>query len=150
MSEKSTEVNCGNCVGACCRAGTWMELTLEEVARMLRAGTKVQTLHQPVDAAGTVIIQRVIDTAIVDGQPMELVEDRPVSLTAGHGLYRLLVDCAFLEVGEVGVTCTAYDDRPGLCRDFESGGEGCLEIRRATVAHGRFPDWQPVEFIGQV
>lgn len=29
--------------------------------------------------------------------------------------------------------CTIYERRPGICRDFEEGGDGCLEERRQFI-----------------
>lgn len=36
-------------------------------------------------------------------------------------------------------TCSHYDERPEVCRDFEMGGEGCLRQREALHQIGGLP-----------
>lgn len=144
MSEKL--VDCGNCVGACCRTGTQMELSLDEASFMLRGGSRLKTLQQPVEEESTVNIEHVIGVVLVDGVPHSQVKTSPVTLTAGHGLYQLEGDCGYLEKGvEVGPACTAYEDRPGICHAFDVGGVACLGLRQVRSETGNYPNWRPVE-----
>lgn len=145
--ENGPEVTCGGCVGACCRKGTPMELTKYEAADLIEAGTKLKMLHRPVYSTQTVkIVRRLAEVVMVNGQPHAIEQTSPVTLTARHGLYELQGDCAYLQEGvDVGPVCTNYDNRPGICRDFEAGGEGCLDIRAARATQPRFAQWQPVE-----
>jgi Fe-S-cluster containining protein len=56
----------------------------------------------------------------------ELVQDH-------HGRLNLRREgnrCACLIPGPGTWTCRVYDERPQTCRDFEQGGENCLEARR--------------------
>jgi Fe-S-cluster containining protein len=112
---------------------------------MLRARNKLKTLHQPVKKTGPVTTQQVVGLTEIAGGIGAVVYESTQTITEGHGLYVLLQDCVFLEEGTVGVQCMAYEDRPGICRDYEEGGPACLDGRAITAQNGRFPDWQPVE-----
>ena len=147
MTERNPEVSCGNCVGACCRGGLAMELTLEEVSEMLKAGNRFTTLHSPVHEEGPVRTRRLLGYTIIEGMACAIVDEDTHILTAGHGLYLLREDCVFLEKGKDSPRCLAYEERPGICREFEMGGTGCLHAREDTYKTGRYPNWQPVELI---
>lgn len=144
MSEKL--VDCHNCIGACCRTGTQLELSLEEASFMLRGGSRLKTLHQPVEEESTVEIEHVIGIRVIDGVPHAEVMTSPVRLTAGHGLYQLEGDCGYLEKDtELGPACTAYEDRPGICHAFEVGEAACRAMRKVRYETNNYPNWQPVE-----
>ena len=40
--------------------------------------------------------------------------------------------CSALEIGETNVSCTIYESRPQMCRDFEAGSDRCHALRRAV------------------
>ena len=40
--------------------------------------------------------------------------------------------CSALEVTETRVSCTIYESRPQMCRDFEAGSDRCHALRRAV------------------
>ena len=48
----------------------------------------------------------------------------------GRHLPRPGGNCVALEIGSEGHRCRVYDDRPRACREFELGGDACLEARR--------------------
>jgi len=140
------QVSCGNCVSACCRGKTEMELTRREVRFMKEGGNKLTKLHDPVDSTGKVRVQ--VDTGrriMQNGVLCKVVVEQSMILTKGHGLYRLENDCTYLETDKNSAACTVYDKRPGICRDFKVGEQGCLRGREVIHASNRFPEWQPVE-----
>lgn len=65
-------------------------------------------------------------------------DDVPAGLTAvdawgGHVMARLDDGwCAALDRGSM--RCRIYERRPAICRDFELGGDDCLEERSKPVA----------------
>lgn len=97
-----SEYDCCKC-GACCLAGFDVLLGEEDVDRFEAAPGLLRL---------TVLHQR-------PGWPMRF-------MAKGEDGAR----CAALE-GELGeVRCTIYDDRPGLCREFEAGSDDCVEARQ--------------------
>jgi Fe-S-cluster containining protein len=122
-----------------------MELRLDELSHMLRGGNKLTTIVQPVKETRPVRVEEVVGTTVVQGVQCAVVRSEEMTLTEGHGWYRLENDCTYLEGKGVGAQCTAYDQRPGICKEFTEGGQGCLDAREILYDRGTFPDWQPVE-----
>jgi Fe-S-cluster containining protein len=51
-------------------------------------------------------------------------------LPAGYGRYALLGACKYLEIDEAGWEyCGVYEDRPEVCRNFETASSKCQVLR---------------------
>jgi Fe-S-cluster containining protein len=139
-------VSCDNCVGACCRARTQLELNRREVRFMKAGGNKLIKIHEIIDKTQVVEVQ--IDTGrrrLEQGVLCKVVKVERVTLTGGYGLFMLENDCAYLDGGEGSPKCKVYDNKPGICNEFEEGGPGCLAGRKIMHERGTFPEWQPIE-----
>jgi Fe-S-cluster containining protein len=124
-----SEVSCQNCTAACCKGPEIMEMNAEDAEFMRAGGNLLASIAEPVDYDRSNVLKPIgmnfkRGTAIVaDGQEYEM-------LRAGLGRYMLLGDCVYLETTPEGLEqCGVYDDRPGMCRDFEMSGDKCRQIR---------------------
>jgi Fe-S-cluster containining protein len=55
--------------------------------------------------------------------------DQLVSITTGRHIH----ECPFLQRGDPYATCTIYDSRPGVCRNYEPGSsELCAEYEKQS------------------
>lgn len=97
---------CSSCWGACCRAGTIVALTANEVETLTRHGAELA------------------ETSIL--------RPKPARDGASRAFYEMNSDCPFLvpTVGRAAL-CGTYDspDRPEACGRFEAGSQNCHEIR---------------------
>lgn len=108
------EINCTNCVAACCRAGMSIEMSKKERAEH-EGFMKTRTTVEPQPYG------RMMPTRSPSTQQMTIGIVNPF-----HGFYLLMEDCGRLD----GNLCSVYTDRPKACRAFEMGGPGCLAARK--------------------
>ncbi len=114
-----SEVNCHNCRGACCRAGTGIRLTEDELDFMRASGASLEEISPP--GLDPIVEQ------LRASSPNIIVLD-----SDERGLYGLEEDCPFLEDnGEGPALCSIYGDerRPAICGEFTMGGAACRDVR---------------------
>lgn len=118
MSIDSPMLDCESC-GACCIFGVPYRPASDAYCYYVEV---TESDHDRLEAAGKV--------------RLVVLNENPRGLAHGH--MRMTKPnretpsrCAALE-GEIAkkVTCSAYKDRPDVCRDFEVGGHECLRARR--------------------
>jgi len=124
MSESLPEVSCENCVAACCKAPTYMQLTADEYKK------HGKTMDLRVIVKPTRYAQRVASPRAEGGY---------LQLRGDSGLFELQSGCANLDEHN---RCSIYASRPGCCRDFEVGSSACLRARRDA---GLDADRPPIE-----
>ncbi len=121
MESEPTEVNCSNCVGACCRAPTALMLDAQEAYRHRRS-MKLEPIVKPKNYDQRVILQ--VESLDADGRRVPV--PTAVRVKSRYGFYMLTEDCGYLtDDGE----CSNYDDRPKSCKEYEMGSELCLNAR---------------------
>lgn len=133
-----TKISCENCTGACCVAGTTMELNEAEYEFLENAGTEfgiVWPILPGVDVRA--FLQAAVDST-TDPVRKEKLEWWQ-GIEPDHGLFTLRTNCGFLAVSAEGPPrCTAYEnpERPIICREFQAGSLACIGLRRLR----RVPD----------
>lgn len=144
-NEVDSRISCGDCVGACCRKNVAQELTAEEAKYFTDSGNVLTKLCEPVEFSGIHDFSYIVGYQEIGGQPHALVKTESSYLAAGHGLYMMMNDCVFLSDDQNGPICTAYEQRPGICREFIEGAYSCRVMREQKSKSGEFGDWQPIE-----
>lgn len=119
-------VSCQNCVGACCKAGTAIQLTEREAyenKRKMSLERIVKARRYPQ--------QIVIQAEGFDESGKRIPVPTPMTITRDHGLYSLMEDCGHLTPDN---KCEIYDSpqRPQACRNYEVGSTACLGARQAA------------------
>ncbi|MBC7581796.1 YkgJ family cysteine cluster protein [Aeromicrobium sp.] len=131
------EIACNTCSGVCCIGPRALELTDAERDQLAAAGTAliqivIAAKHTrpaaPYPAAGIPLNPERPDIF----QRRMLAAGETAPLKANHGLHIMLGRCGNLvrddSTGQE--VCGAYDDRPGICREFEEAGPRCAEMRQ--------------------
>lgn len=102
-------ISCANCVGACCVAGTGLELTKSERDFLREGGTELAPYRH------------------------DMFDKVRVGLGIGSARFVMESDCGFLsEPNETGQRdCTAYEDpsRPEVCDSMGVGSTACQAMR---------------------
>ena len=124
----NSEINCSNCVAACCRAGA--ALALNEIERQRhRKAMSVQVILKP--KPNPQITKQLVNAVGVDGRTTTGVID--IEVPQHYGFYFLTKKCGNLAADN---TCTRYDERPDACKQFEVGSDVCLSARAAYGLDG--------------
>lgn len=130
------EISCEGCIGACCKSsfGTSVVMDLDkgEYSRLTEAGTDFLTLVDPEPYNRYNALMPYGEIVDPDTGTSELVFDRSAPgllLMAGYGRYILRGACGNLAEENGRAICMDYDNRPQVCRDFDVGGEECLDLR---------------------
>lgn len=130
-----TEVACNNCEGACCKGAPLliMELSADELQFMEAGGNTLLTIAKPTDSdRANVIYPLSMQTNRERGTFNWLVDPDNMyqPLLANFGRYALVGTCRYLAPSLLGFDyCSVYDDRPGVCRNFQVGSDKCLLLR---------------------
>ena len=151
---------CNNCTGACCRERVSMALNDAEYQHMVDGGTRLRPLigdrlfqimeisfedgeavQQPsdveLDALGwpeRAVLYAEMGRTFTDAGPEAAKLADTFTREARYAeeerrTYMLESDCGYLD--QATYACTAYEERPQICRDFTEGGQACLVIREA-------------------
>jgi len=127
MPEHVPEIGCHNCVGACCRAGTLMQLTAPEAEFLSQGGTQFEVIVSPEEAK---------EVLGYSGSDTRELERRRIAgdLPKDRGAFGLLSDCGYLAINSSDGTgkCTVYDDpkRPLACSEFQPDSAPCNVMRQ--------------------
>lgn len=116
--------SCNNCVGACCRAGTAIELTEREAYE----NRHQMTLSRLVEARRRQQ-QVIIQAEGFDADGRRVAVPTLMRISRDHGLYALTEDCGHLTDDN---RCGIYENRPQACRNYEVGSAACLGARQAA------------------
>ena len=120
--ESETVISCSNCVGACCRMPTVIQLTHPEVEFLEVAGTDLNPI---IDARETeTLVAYNGDDHLLKGKKL-----MAMCLPVDVGIYEIASKCGYLDTEG---KCTVYDNpnRPRACGLFEVGSEVCVELRK--------------------
>ena len=104
ISVNKEPVGCGNCVGACCRAGTVLKLSDAEAAQLRLAGTSL-TLYE------TQAKKRLFSL---------------FTKKTDRRNHVMKTDCGNLQEDN---SCGDYANRPENCRTLQAGDPGCIVFR---------------------
>ena len=100
---------------------------------METGGSLLQTVAEPVSYDRNDVIYPIAVNIDAQRKTVRWIaeKDRPYEpLPAGVGRYMLFGTCAFLQTDGAGWEyCGAYENRPGVCRDFEEAGPTCQILR---------------------
>lgn len=128
MSEKvlipiiiSGENPCGSCVGACCRAGTAMELDDDEHDFITEGGTQIIRSGRRTESEVLVELRERLGDLM--GMVSGVISDGTI-----HPEYFFTTDCAYMVQNSLGqLVCSQYDHprRPNVCSSFTPGTEIC-------------------------
>lgn len=114
--------------GACCRAGTTMELTPAEAEFLELGGTGLDEIVKPRDKKRFYKPKPGKD---FDGERLDLDTDNAaVRLRVGDGLYTLRTDCGYLATNSEASVCLVHEDpdRPTICQVFKAGSYLCQAL----------------------
>lgn len=119
------QFGCNNCVGACCRKNTSIQLTDAEVRRNT-SWMDLQMVVAPQPTEQHFIIGAEGTDEAGNAYPVPV----PMTVLPDHGLYILKKDCGHLTPDH---RCDVYDDpqRPAACDAFPVGSTECLLARAA-------------------
>jgi Fe-S-cluster containining protein len=125
-----SEVACSNCEGACCQGGN-MDLSMEEASFLVEKGASLLLLVPPEDYDRDEVISP-LTIMVSEDSPSEFkMASTMEPLAAGFGRFIMTRVCPYLDESSEGwPKCTAYEDRPAACRNFEMGSESCLSARQ--------------------
>lgn len=134
VASEPLEINCHNCIGACCRGPITMDLSNQELEFMRRPGAILQTVVGPdtiyreqARYPYDYIVDDVKETIRFLLDPSDPYKPLP----AGVGRYMLIGKCGYLKEDEDGWEyCSAYEQRPQVCKDFVEGSLSCQEVRQ--------------------
>lgn len=120
-------ISCGNCVGACCRAPSIIQLTNPEAEFLTAGGTDLNAIVDATEAE---------DLRNYHGTETSRVRLKEIAMTLPDnvGEYEILGACGYLALDPdsgVGV-CTVYThpERPLACAIFKVGSEVCVNFRK--------------------
>lgn len=144
---ENSEINCGSCIGACCRAGTTTVFNAEEAQFMLSAGANYLAVFPA--RPDVIWAERIQGWGIqnpeysqdpersTDPEPWELFGYAADLKKPDKGLYKLTEDCPFLverESPQMRWQCMIHEDprRPKVCQTFVPGSAPCISIRQSA------------------
>lgn len=110
-----------------------MQLTAEELAFMKAGGNRFMTVADPVDHDRQEVLYPAGIQVYPDRNTFSWLAEQGREyepLAAGFGRYAIVGACKYLATGEGGWEyCSVYEQRPGVCQDFEVGSRKCMELR---------------------
>ncbi len=146
VASEPVEINCHNCSGACCRGPITMDLSSQELEFMRRPGVILKTVVEP----DTIYREQarypydyIVDAAKETIRFLLDPKDPYKPLPAGFGRYMLIGKCGYLKEDEDGWEhCSAYEQRPQVCKDFVKGSLSCQEVRQFAGVDEQSPEVQ--------
>lgn len=123
---------CESCVGACCQ-DIRLVLTEHEAQRLMANGTELSPLlpAKGIDFDWSAQTDHILGMAEIEDDPAMkevyyVLFQASKNMRPGEGYYGMVGRCGNLSDDN---TCSNYDTRPSICRDFAEGSLACGALR---------------------